>query len=204
MQRSEMQQAIVDAEWQMFQQTQGRDGRAECQNNYPQFILMRMSQFMTWPDNLLESYLVDLTRARAVGRNLITEKYARMMITTDPEIYDREIKQALSVLDKQRVTMQEQIISKQIQWAREFRAQYPHLGAAMRVLETREDSDAQTSFETYLRGELSTYSDKTLNLYNQLILTYVQNGKNLTQQTVRNTIELAGFKDLASAEAAQA
>ena len=42
---------------------------------------------------------------------------------------------------------------------------YPHILAAMRTLRTSDDTRNSTSFETYQRGELLTYSERTLALY---------------------------------------
>ena len=61
------------------------------------------------------------------------------------------------------------MITVQVAWARDFRGHYPRLGAAMRVLTTAEDTPEDTSFETYLRGELGTYSDRTMALYEAMV-----------------------------------
>ncbi|EFA22719.1 DUF4125 family protein [Bifidobacterium gallicum] len=203
MAREQTQQRIIDTEWQMFQRTQGREGRAQCQNDRPQFELMRLSQFMTWPEPLLDSYLTDLEQAQREGRNLVTEKYARMMASTDREIYEREIKPFLQPLSEERQATQEHVIAVQVAWARQFRKQYPNLGNAMRVLTTDEDSAAGTSFETYLRGELSTYSPRTIDRYAHFVDTLQSDHKNLTEMTIRNTVQLSGYDDLPDAEAAQ-
>ena len=76
--------------------------------------------------------------------------------------------------------------------------------AAMRVLTTAEDTPEDTSFETYLRGELGTYSDRTMALYEAMVEDLQAAGRNLTEQTVANTVRLGGFADLTEAEAAQA
>lgn len=39
----------------------------------------RRGQFEAWPDSILELYRDDLRRARNDGRNLVEEKYIRMM-----------------------------------------------------------------------------------------------------------------------------
>ena len=70
---------IVDREWSMFDRVRNEGGRASCQNDPATFRIMRTSQFMTWPEDLLRSYLADLEAADRVGRNLLTEKYAFMM-----------------------------------------------------------------------------------------------------------------------------
>ena len=74
----------------------------------------------------------------------------------------------------------------------------------MRVLRTAEDTAQSTSFETYLRGELGTYSERTMALYRRFVDDLLRKGRNLTEETIAHTVALAGFADLAEAEAAQA
>ncbi|WP_300765959.1 DUF4125 family protein [uncultured Bifidobacterium sp.] len=195
--------SVVTHEWRQFQNTSNEGGRASCQNNWPMFFQMRTSQFLTWPHDLLSSYEDDLERAEHVGRNLVTEKYARMMESTDPVAFDRDIRGFIPPLGESRVELQERIIAVQVRWAGDFRGQYPHLGAAMRVLRTAQDTIDDTSFETYLRGELGTYSDRTLSLYARFIEDIETRRGNLTRDTIENTVKLAGFSDLDEAEMAQ-
>lgn len=195
---------VIRREWDQFQRTENEGGRASCQGNWPMFHQMRASQFMTWPEDLLRSYLDDLDEANRVGRNLVTEKYARMMASTAPGEYRERIEPFIPRLSDERVARQERVIAVQVAWARDFRGRYPKLGAAMRVLTTAEDTPEDTSFETYLRGELGTYSDRTMALYEAMVEDLQAAGRNLTEQTVANTVRLGGFADLEEAEAAQA
>lgn len=195
---------VIRREWDQFQHTENEGGRASCQSNWPMFHQMRASQFMTWPEDLLRSYLDDLDEANRVGRNLVTEKYARMMASTAPDEYRERIEPFIPRLSDERVARQERVIAVQVAWARDFRGRYPKLGAAMRVLTTAEDTPEDTSFETYLRGELGTYSDRTMALYEAMVENLQAAGRNLTEQTVANTVRLGGFADLEEAEAAQA
>lgn len=195
---------VIRREWDQFQHTENEGGRASCQGNWPMFHQMRASQFMTWPEDLLRSYLDDLDEANRVGRNLVTEKYARMMASTAPDEYRERIEPFIPRLSDERVARQERVIAVQVAWARDFRGRYPKLGAAMRVLTTAEDTPEDTSFETYLRGELGTYSDRTMALYEAMVENLQAAGRNLTEQTVANTVRLGGFADLEEAEAAQA
>ena len=195
---------VIRREWDQFQRTENEGGRASCQGNWPMFHQMRASQFMTWPEDLLRSYLDDLDEANRVGRNLVTEKYARMMASTAPDEYRERIEPFIPRLSDERVARQERVIAVQVAWARDFRGRYPKLGAAMRVLTTAEDTPEDTSFETYLRGELGTYSDRTMALYEAMVEDLQAAGRNLTEQTVANTVRLGGFDDLEEAEAAQA
>ena len=195
---------VIRREWDQFQRTENEGGRASCQGNWPMFHQMRASQFMTWPEDLLRSYLDDLDEANRVGRNLVTEKYARMMASTAPDEYRERIEPFIPRLSDERVARQERVIAVQVAWARDFRGRYPKLGAAMRVLTTAEDTPEDTSFETYLRGELGTYSDRTMALYEAMVEDLQATGRNLTEQTVANTVHLGGFANLDEAEAAQA
>ena len=195
---------VIRREWDQFQRTENEGGRASCQGNWPMFHQMRASQFMTWPEDLLRSYLDDLDEANRVGRNLVTEKYARMMASTAPDEYRERIEPFIPRLSDERVARQERVIAVQVAWARDFRGRYPKLGAAMRVLTTAEDTPEDTSFETYLRGELGTYSDRTMALYEAMVEDLQAAGHNLTEQTVANTVRLGGFADLEEAESTQA
>ena len=82
--------AVVTAEWEMFSNVQNVGGKASCQMDPKTFRIMRSSQMDNWDDELLGSYLEDLLNARLEGRNLVTEKYARMMESTFPEEYARQ------------------------------------------------------------------------------------------------------------------
>ncbi|MDE5679016.1 MAG: DUF4125 family protein, partial [Lachnospiraceae bacterium] len=57
-----------------------------------------------------------------------------------------------------------------------------------------------TSYETYLRGELGTYSDKMLELYGRFVVRMCQEGKNLAALTMENSAHLYGYQSLAEAE----
>ncbi|WP_422114137.1 DUF4125 family protein [Gardnerella sp. DNF00622A] len=193
---------ITKLEWQQFQLTQNEGGRANCQEDWQTFHIMRMSQFLTWPLDLQESYKKDLERADSNGRNLITEKYARMMESTAPEIFERTIKPYIKPISEPRKSEQEKIILTQVKWADDFRNRYTHLGLAMRVLKTSEDTEENTSFETYLRGELSTYSAETFAKYKAFIEDLTAKNLNLTQMIITNTVRMYGYDSLESAECA--
>jgi len=69
-----------------------------------------------------------------------------------------------------------------------------------RVIHTSEDTEAETSYETYLRGEIGTYSDATLLLYGRFIASLAQESKNLAYETMNNTAQLLGYEGVADAE----
>ena len=148
----ELREAIVRHEWDQFQRTNNEGGRAACQGNWPVFHQMRLAQFLTWERPLLTSYAADLDAADHVGRNLVTEKYGRMMASTAPEDFTKNIEPYIPRLSEERVARQEQVIAQQVAWAKDFRERYPKLGEAMRVLTTTDDTPSATSFETARRA----------------------------------------------------
>ena len=190
---------IVDLEWKQFDKVKNEGGRADCQNNWNTFSLMRKSQYLTWETELLESYYEDLTAAERIGRNLITEKYARMMESTAPERY-AEFREQLPVLSEERIAIQEEIIRIQVSWMEEFAKEYPKMAGNARSIHSYEDTAYDTSYETYLRGELGTYSEQTFVLYGRFIAGLLKEKKNLAYETMNYTAKLYGYSSVERAE----
>ncbi|MBP3297702.1 MAG: DUF4125 family protein [Lachnospiraceae bacterium] len=197
--KAQLTEAIIKTEWEQFDKTKNEGGRASCQDNWNTFSVMRRSQYLTWPEELLASFYTDLKAAEAEGRDLITEKYGRMMESTAPERYN-EIKAYFPELSEERKKIQEEIIKIQVNWMEQFAKEYPKMAGNARVIHTSEDTEAETSYETYLRGEIGTYSDATLLLYGRFIAMLAQEGKNLAYETMNNTAQLLGYEGVADAE----
>nr|MCR5107688.1 DUF4125 family protein [Lachnospiraceae bacterium] len=87
-------------------------------------------------------------------------------------------------------------------WMEKFADEYPKLAGQARDIRSVQDNLYNTSYETYLRGETGTYSDKMLELYARFIVGYAREGKNLAYETMENSAHLYGYKDLKSAEEA--
>ena len=190
---------IVELEWKQFDKVKNEGGRADCQDNFPTFSIMRKSQYLAWPKELLNSFYNDLITAEEKGWNLIMEKYARMMESTSPEQY-KGLEADLPKLSDNRKSIQEEIIKIQVNWMEEFAKKYPKMAGNARSIRTSEDSAFNTSYETYLRGEISTYSEKTFILYSQFIISLLQNNQNLAAEIMRNTAKLYGYSSLEDAE----
>lgn len=190
---------IVEMEWEMFQNVRNTGGRAACQDDFETFDVMRKSQFLTWDLPLLESYWQDLQEGKAQGRNLVMEKYAYMMESTAPKEYEA-IATGLPKISEEKQAMVEQIVAIQVGWREEFAEKYPHLSGQARIIHTSEDTLYDISFETYLRGELKTYSMQTLVLYGRRIVAFVQEQKNMTEEIMRYTTAFYGYKTLEDAE----
>lgn len=190
---------IVELEWKMFDKVKNEGGRADCQDDWNTFSLMRKSQYMAWDEALIESYLKDLEIADSKGWNMIMEKYARMMKTTAPEKYE-ELAAELPVITEDRVAIQENIIAIQVAWMEEFAEKYPKMAGNSRTIRTSTDNAYNTSYETYLRGELSTYSERTFVLYGRLVTRLYKEGKNLAYEIMTNTAKLYGYDNVEDAE----
>ena len=191
--------SIVELEWKQFDKVKNEGGRADCQNDWNTFSIMRKSQYMAWTEELLRSYYEDLQAAERKGWNLITEKYARMMKTTAPEKYV-ELEKELPTLSEERIAIQEEIIKIQVGWMEVFAGKYPKMAGNARVIHTYEDTAFQTSYETYLRGELGTYSEITFLLYGRFITDLLREEKNLAYEIMNHTAKLYGYLSVEDAE----
>ena len=190
---------IVELEWKQFDKVENEGGRASCQNDFKTFSIMRKSQYLTWKDELLRSYYNDLVLAEQNGWNLITEKYARMMKSTAPEKY-AELEKELPVRSEERTVITEEIVKIQVAWMEEFSDRFPKMAENARSIHTYEDDAFNTSYETYLRGELGTYGEETFVLYGRFVAEILQEGRNLAYETMNNTAKLYGYESVEEAE----
>ncbi len=153
MKKEDLISAILDLEWKMLSSVRNRDGRASCQEDPHTFRIIRSGGFTVWSNDTLESYLSDLEEARDAGRNLMTEKYARMEGLIDP-------------LNPDALPLITEIVSRECKWAEEFRQRYPHAKMGRPIYDS-EAPPSVVSAETYSRGEFETYSMRTLELYHR-------------------------------------
>lgn len=186
---------IVEHEWKQFDKVQNVGGRAACQDDWETFRIMRTSQFRGWPEHLLQSYLADLEDADAAGYNIITEKYGRMMESTSPQEYER-IKHFFSVRSPERIAEQERIIAINMKMDDEFSDAYPAYAERGRHSRTDEDTIYSTSKETYMRGEMNTWSDRTFRLYADWIYSLVAQGINLSEIVAENMVREYGYSSI--------
>ena len=121
------------------------------------------------------------------------------MESTDPERY-RSIKDRLPVIPPDKKEIIEEIVKIQVGWMEDFAARYPKAAGNARSIHTEEDHAFNTSYETYLRGEIGTYSDNTLDLYGRFIADLCIREENLAEMTLRNTAFLYGYGSLEELE----
>jgi len=173
---------ILDLELEMFLSVNARE-KAACQEDPDGFRFYRGCMFSVWSLETLMSYRDDVLRAKEEGRNLVTLKYARMEGLI-PQQNDSELI--------------EKIVEIQIRWTREMAVKYPHVQSQSRPIE--DDSPQSTSTKTYLRGELETYSESTLELHHRDLLESIERGENLSAKMCAAMVEGAGFSSLEAAE----
>jgi hypothetical protein len=162
--KEELLNEVIEIEWKMFEDVVNIGGLAACQEDPATFKIMRYSQGMSWSEPVLQSYLNDLKEAEKGGRNLLSEKYARMMESTSPLEYEN-IHHLVSTLEPEIPPLIDCIVEIMLEWQEEVSEKFPYITGRGRPIHMSEDSRFVTSFETYLRGELATYSKRTLELY---------------------------------------
>ena len=192
-------ESVVSQEWSQFDKVNNEGGRADCQDDWKTFRIMRSAQFLNWPEDLLTSYLDDLKEAESEDRNLIAEKYGRMMESTAPDEY-RNICHLFPERSSERLSLQEEIIAAEMDMDDDFIFRYPLYAAGGRPSRTTSDREYITSKETYMRGEMSTWSDKTFDLYYKWFVTLSEQGLNLPEMTSENIAELYGYDSLSDLE----
>ena len=78
---------------------------------------------------------------------------------------------------------------------------YPYMRANGRPLRKEHDTPYVTSFETYLEGELKTYSLDTLHAYAHHVAELYEQGGNLALLVAEATAKAYGFESLDAFEA---
>lgn len=199
MDRNEIINKIIELEWLMFSSVNNHGGKAACQFDQKTFRIMRSSQYKTWSNELLKSYADDLEKARDENRNLMTEKYARMMENNFPDEYSR-LAEYLKPVDPETNKKINEIISIHICWKEELDNKYPFLGERGRLLHSSDDTPySRPSLETYMRSELRNLSKHTINIYYAETLLRKRENRNEAEENLLNQIHEYGFNDLDSA-----
>ena len=196
---ADLAESIARLEFKAFDQVRNLGGRADCQDDWFTFSIMRKSQYLTWNRDMLLQYYYDFTRELQQGHNLIEEKYGRMMESTAPAEY-AAIKEHFPVIDDRKRAIIENIVNMQVKWMEEFAEKYPCLAGNARSIHTYEDNPWNTSYETYLRGEISTYSDKMLQLYGQYIVELAKGEENPARKIMEQSVLMYGYEGLEDAE----
>ena len=111
-----------------------------------------------------------------------------------PKEYEK-IKNLLEQPSSQKLDLVEKIMEIYMKWEEEFFKAYPIFSSMGRPLYSKQDDDEDTSIETYLRGELLSYSEKTLALYLKYILEMKNKNINLAVKNMDNLASMQGFEN---------
>ena len=196
MEKEKLIKEILEKEWKYFSNLNNIGGRADCQDNREDFIIMRKSQWETFNEETLLSYLEDLNSKN----NPLFQKYAQMMKYNSPEEYEK-IKDILEKPSEEKTDLVNKIMFIYMEWEKEFFERYPIFSSMGRPLYSSEDDNIETSIETYLRGELLSYSEKTLKLYLDYVIVNKEKNINLAIKNMDNLARMQGFNDSDDVEA---
>lgn len=188
--KNELIEKILEKEWEYFSSLNNIGGRAACQDNREEFTIMRKSQWLTFNLKTLESYWEDLNSKQ----NPLFVKYARMMKDTMPDEYEK-MKDILENISLEKKALVNKIMLIYMEWEEEFFSLFPIYASMGRPLYTFQDDIEDTSIETYLRGELYSYSEKTLTLYFDYVNEMYIKNKNLAIENMDNIARMQNFKD---------
>ena len=166
----ELVREIISIELRMFLTVQ-TSGPTTCQEQPETFKLMRRAGFHVLSIETLESYLQDLEEALDEDRNLVTLKYAR-------------IDELIPCLNDNPIIGK--IVEIEERWFKELEKKYP---ATFR-------NRADFAAGTYLRSELETYSNRTLELYLKDLTKALYEGINLTTERYTYLFKQLGYNSI--------
>lgn len=153
--------SIIQQEWPLFTSTQNVDHRSPCQDQITNFIVSRHAYWSMYSTPVLQSYLHDLEVARMKGYNLVTFKYGYMMEATHPEEF-LAIKDKLPSISNTKLSLVTAIMALYMKWELEIQSKMPGYDTHHRPIQAKDNSSTHTSVETYMTGELQSYSENTL------------------------------------------
>lgn len=190
---------ILDIEWFFFKKANNIGGQADCQRDFETFRIMRGSQWISYPIYVLLHYLQDIEKYINDKRNIMTDKYAYMMEETNFEEYIKIRSQLPEITIKKRYLI-EMNVGFYMYLSRKIQKKFPNVYRLGRNLSSEENTKYDTSIETYLRGELSTYSDETLSLLFYHFVRSYEKGENVVYDNLLNILKAYGYETFEEAE----
>jgi len=188
--------AIIALEWKMLISVTALDDPFGCREDPVTFQIMRRAQHLIWSVDTLEGYLADLKTAEGQRVNMIAERYAHMMKVTHPDEYE-QLKAKLRPVAPEAYTLVERLMEVFSVYGNQVDKAFPCVRASGRP--STEDG-SWTSVETYLQGELLTYSVNTLRLCSRDALLARDKGINLSELNLRYIAAFYGFSSLEEME----
>ena len=199
MDQQELITRLLDKELVMFHAVNGDGEKADCQNDRQTFDMMRRAQFSAWSMEACDSYYQDILEAERTGRNLCAEKYIHMMKNTAILQYER-LKDQRVFPDDRGMELVDLINGEMIRQTEMLFQRYPYVSGAGRPLFSSQDLGGTTSIETYQRGELMTYSTRTLELLYRHLCDLKEKGISLAEKILEGSVCSYGYASLDEAE----
>lgn len=191
---------IVKIEWEMFQAVENMGGRASCQDDPETFYIMRRSQYDNWSPEMVDCYHSFVNECKAEERNLVSEKYARMMAYTDSHYFNKYIRDRIPFVPARNYRIINNIVEKLIWWEEDLAKKYPAIAETGRPIRSEEDHKGFTSMETYARGELETYPEELLLLYEDYTDRLWTEKVSLSEKNQLTMVRLYGYDSIEEAE----
>ncbi len=182
MNKDELLMKILEQEWDMFVRVKSTHPVA-CQSSPESFKSVRGSVFAIWTQEMLAAYSKQLETAKADGRNLLTEKYARMDNLIPPLIDNPFIDDIVKICTR---------------WQSELKQSYPALYQS--CCRGTDPTGNGSNFSIYLRGELETYGDEAVNLYYENVKNADEEKRNLTIESLQQLVQKSGYPNMDEAE----
>jgi hypothetical protein len=171
--RESLLKQIIDAEWDMFRSVKASEPSA-CQEEEGTFRTMRWMSHSVLPLGLLKMQADHLDSAIRAGRNLMTEKYARMEGLVPP------LSRNPHILG---------IVTIECAWMQALNRRYPLTFPGV-----------GDRFQTYLACELETLSDEFLNGYHALLKEALSKEGNLVEVRYTHLFQKLGYATIEARE----
>ena len=149
---------LVALEWNQFDQVKNLGSRANCQDNLLSFLIMRLAQYLPLPIDLIESLIHEHTKGIDEGRNLVEEKYARMMRETDPKLFNALWRDRLETASPVKTALLESVIIL----LQEMQEELEKLKSTNEHARPKLTQGNNISALAYMKSELESYSYASL------------------------------------------
>ena len=106
----------------------------------------------------------------------------------------------ITPISQEKKDLVNKIVEIYLKGEEEMIEKYPKLSSRARPLHSKDDTPNYVSIETYLKGELSSYSIKTLKLYFEYIQESLNQGINLAKKNLENIAKMKGYESLEDVE----
>ncbi len=149
---------ILNFEWSQFDAVEGMHGRAFCQDNAKEFLLMRLAQYLAYTTEIIRLIYQDYEAMATEKINPIFDKYARMMEYTDPDDF-MNIKNKLITISKVKENL---LLEIKDELKKRINIKKSELPKTLKNSRPVENDGKKISSLDYYICEISLYSLKTL------------------------------------------